>query len=54
MSNKLVVVRPFGPYRRGDEITDADRIAEIEAGEMAGWVIRVLLPATIEHSNGGS
>lgn len=31
----LVVIHPFGDYRRGDQITNADDIAAIESSENA-------------------
>lgn len=54
MNIKLVVVRPFGSYRRGDEVTDTGEIARVQAGETAGCVVRVLLPTPSAGSNGGS
>ncbi len=54
MNIKLVVVRPFGSYRRGDEVTDTGEIARIQTGEAAGNVVRVLLPIPPGSSNGGS
>ncbi len=41
MDIKLVVVRGFGPYRRGDEITEADVIAAVLASEDVAHVVRV-------------
>ncbi len=36
----LIVVRPFGPRRPGDAVTDPDEIAGILASEHAGHVVR--------------
>jgi hypothetical protein len=36
----LIVVRPFGPHRPGDAITDPDEAAGILASEHAGHVVR--------------
>jgi len=41
MNFHLVVVRAFGPYRRGDAITDAATATAILAGENARHVVRV-------------
>lgn len=38
---KLVVTHEFGPYKKGDEITDADTIAKILADENANKVVKV-------------
>ena len=37
----LVVIHPFGQYRRGDAITDATEVAAVMAGENAHHVNRV-------------
>jgi hypothetical protein len=44
MTVQLVVVRAFGPYERGDVITDPQVVAEMLAGENAAAVVRVLVP----------
>jgi len=36
----LIVVRPFGPHRPGDAVTDPDEAAGILASEHAGHVVR--------------
>ena len=36
----LVVIHPFGEYRRGDRITDAAAIAEILAGPNRAHVVK--------------
>ncbi|MEX3933274.1 hypothetical protein AB4Y32_15975 [Paraburkholderia phymatum] len=36
----LVVIEPFGGYAKGEEITDADKVAEILAGENQHHVIK--------------
>jgi hypothetical protein len=41
MEIHLVVVKPFDGLLRGDVITDPARIANILAGERAGFVVRV-------------
>jgi hypothetical protein len=41
MSFHLVVINAFGPYARGDLITDATIAAEILAGENAHHVVRI-------------
>jgi hypothetical protein len=38
---KLVVVHEFGPYKKGDEITDETEIAKILAGENSPKVVKV-------------
>lgn len=43
----LIVVRPFGPYRVGDVVRDADEIAGVLAGEHAGHVVRINPPEEI-------
>jgi hypothetical protein len=37
----LVVIHPFGDYRRGDAITDTAKVAEVMAGENAHHCNRV-------------
>ena len=37
----LVVIHPFGDYERGAQITDADAIAKVLAGENVGHVVKV-------------
>jgi hypothetical protein len=37
----LIVIHPFGPYVRGDLITDAAEIAAVQAGENAHHTGRV-------------
>jgi len=41
MDLHLVVVRAFGPYAKGDVVSDAAAVAAILAGEHAGSVVRV-------------
>jgi hypothetical protein len=41
MQFHLVVVRPFGPYAKGDIVTNAQAISDILAGENAACVVRV-------------
>ena len=41
MTYHLVVVRPFGGFRRGDLIFDSAAISKIMAGAEAGSVVRV-------------
>lgn len=36
----LIVVRPFGPHRPGDAISEPDEVARILASEHAGHVVR--------------
>ena len=38
----LIVVRPFGPHRPGDAISEPDEVARILASEHAGHVVRCL------------
>ena len=37
----LVVVRPFGPYRTGDVVSDQSSIEQILASEHSGHVVRI-------------
>lgn len=41
MTNKLVVLKPFSGFKRGDMITDPAEIANILASEHALSVVRV-------------
>jgi hypothetical protein len=41
MHFKLVVVRAFGAYAKGDTTTNSEKIAEILAGENSHYVVRV-------------
>ena len=41
MTFHLVVLRPFGGFKRGDMIADSAVIAKILAGPEAGFVVRV-------------
>jgi hypothetical protein len=41
MSIKLIVTNDFGGYKRGDQITDAETVAEIRAGHNASNVVPV-------------
>lgn len=41
MTVKLVVLRPFGGFKRGDTITDAATITKIMSTEQAVSVVRV-------------
>jgi hypothetical protein len=41
MNIHLVVVQAFGPYGKGDHITDPTQIATILASAHAGHVVRV-------------
>ncbi len=54
MDIKLVVVRPFGTHQRGDVVTDVTEIAEVQAGEHAGCVVRVAVPADVTDSVGSN
>lgn len=40
----LVVVRPFGAYRIGDVVTDADAVQRILTSEHADHVVRITPP----------
>ncbi len=40
----LIVVRPFGPYRIGDVVTDDKSIEAIMASEHAGHVVHITPP----------
>lgn len=40
----LIVVRPFGPYRIGDVVTEEKSIERILASEHAGHVVRITPP----------
>jgi hypothetical protein len=40
----LVVVRPFGPYRVGDVVTEAASVERIVASEHAEHVVRITPP----------
>jgi hypothetical protein len=42
-SHDLVVIHPFGKYRRGDSITDDAEIADVLASETAHHVRRVFV-----------
>ncbi|BAJ82182.1 MULTISPECIES: hypothetical protein [Acidiphilium] len=42
MKIKLVVVKPFEGFRRGDTITDAAKIDAVLASAQAGSVVRVV------------
>ncbi len=41
---KLFVTQPFGPYSRGDEITDPDTVQAILDSERQVNVVKVLAP----------
>ena len=41
---QLVIVRPFGPWRIGDVVTDKTTIDEVLGGEHGDQVVRVQLP----------
>lgn len=43
----LIVVRPFGPHRPGDAVTDPDEVAAILAGEHRDSVVRIHPPQEI-------
>jgi hypothetical protein len=43
MNVHLVVVRPFGTYRKGDTITDAKTVSQILASGNAHNVVRVTM-----------
>ena len=53
MDIKLVVVRPFGTHQRGDVVSDVTEVAKVQAGEHAGCVVRVAVPAD-QTNNAGS
>lgn len=38
---KLIATQPFGDYAQGAEITDANEISTILAGEQAAFVVKV-------------
>lgn len=40
----LIVVRPFGPWRVGDVVSDGGRIEAILASEQADHVVRIQPP----------
>ena len=40
----LIVVRPFGPYRIGDVVSDQPSIDRILASEHAAHVVRITPP----------
>lgn len=42
MTVKLVVVKPFGGFRRGDVITDEAKISTVLASGQAQSVVRVM------------
>ncbi len=44
MDPTLVVVRPFGSYRRGDVITDATQVKLLQHGEHAADVVAIRAP----------
>ena len=44
MSTSLIVIHPFGDYRRGDQISDAEAVAAVLAGDNAHHVNRVTVP----------
>ena len=52
MDIKLVVVRPFGAYQRGDVVTDSVEVARVHDGEHAACVVRVSLPIASNTSTG--
>ncbi len=37
----LVVVRPFGPHRVGDVVSDADAVSRVLASEHVDHVVRI-------------
>jgi len=39
----LTVITPFADYKRGDQITDADKIGEILLGHNAHHVVQITL-----------
>ena len=45
MDVHLVVVRAFGPYAKGDVVAEPAAVAQVLAGEHAGCVVRVAVPA---------
>jgi hypothetical protein len=40
MEFHLTVVEPFGGYKKGDEITDPDKVKEILSGENEHHVVK--------------
>ena len=44
MSLALTVVSDFGPYRRGDQITDPAKIKEVLDSEQSPRVVKMQLP----------
>jgi hypothetical protein len=47
MSIALVVTRKFGPYEKGEQITDLQKIQEIRASSNHANVVAVTLPEPI-------
>ena len=45
---ELVVIRPFADYQRGDHIKDSQAVADILAGECAGYVNKITPTAEAE------
>ena len=43
MQVRLMVVRAFGAYAKGDVVSDGEAMAAILAGEHAGHVVRIAL-----------
>ncbi len=37
----LIVVRPFGPYRVGDVVSDAEAVSAVLASEHSEHVVRI-------------
>ena len=50
MSIHLVVTQPFGNFKRGDLIVDADKVAEIMSGPHQHSVVRSIMKP--EHRSG--
>lgn len=47
MDFRLIVVRPFGTYAKGDVIDDAGEIQRILGSEQARHVVRTALPSQL-------
>lgn len=53
MDVRLVIVRPFGSYRKGDVVSDPTEIAKILASESTRNVVRIP-PVVVPGSSGNS
>ncbi|MBV8465914.1 MAG: hypothetical protein JO218_08210 [Burkholderiales bacterium] len=48
MAIQLVVVQPFGVHQRGEVIADAQQVAAVLAGDLAGHVVKVVVADSTE------